>query len=137
MANVLIAFDGQTPPDTPCSDLFRSSINANSLANISFPFLLRTPNCLQKQSLWEKRARRFSWRQEVFSISTSSFARSSAFSAWFLSSFFCRDSFYLSAQFSRETISKESKRSYEIAYNHFGSLQNCTWDSFHDSDHNN
>ena len=90
-----------------CSCSSRSSINVNSRANISFSLLPRIPNCLQRQSLRDRRVQRFSLRRELFSISANSSARNSASSAWALSNSSWLESFFLLTQ-SPETDQQRS-----------------------------
>ena len=96
--------------DAAYSDLSKSSIDANSLANISFSLSLKMLNCLRKWSSWDKRVWRFSWIQEVISINTSSSAHNSAFSAWAFSSSSYKDSFCLSTWFPRKLLATENKK---------------------------
>ena len=81
-----------------CSCSFRSSIDANSRANISFSLLPRISNCLQRQSTRDRRVRRFSLRCEFFSISANSSARNLASSAQALSNSSWIESFFLLTQ---------------------------------------
>ena len=90
-----------------CSCSFRSLIDANSRANISFSLLPRIPNCLQRQSSWDKWVRRFSLRRKLFSISANSSAHNSASSAQALSNSSWIESFFLSTQ-SSETDQQRS-----------------------------
>ena len=86
---------------------FRSLIDANSCAIISFSLLPRILNRLQRRSSQDRRVQRFSLRRELFSISTNSSARNSAFSARALSNSSQIESFFLLTQ-SPETDQQRS-----------------------------